>query len=391
MDINKVKKLTESADSFYVYDSCGISANARRLRNAFPTAEFLYSVKCNPHPEILKIIAAEGFGADCASAAEVGLAEEAGIEMDRILFSAPGQRETDIAATLGRCIFTADSLRALEIAAAASPDVRPQVALRINPDFGFDSKTASASKFGIDEEKVTEDIARRFGITGIHVHLKSQELDAEKIAAYYEKMFDFTERFCTRLGIFPEFADFGSGIGIDYAGSGRDVDIEKLGAAFTQMHKKYREKNPGLFGGMRIIIETGRYLVCENGWYAARINDIKESRGKTFVMLNGTLNAFIRPALARFAEGIAPEPHMAEPLYTGKDSFPVIPLYESGEKRTVTLCGNLCTATDIIFDSVEIPEPECGKFIALGNAGAYAFALSPVGFASLPAPEEFVI
>ena len=42
--------------------------------------------------------------------------------------------------------------------------------------------------------------------------------------------------------------------------------------------------------GLRFLVEPGRYLVGEGGIYLARINDIKVSRGKKFLILAGGMN-----------------------------------------------------------------------------------------------------
>ena len=53
-------------DSFYLYDESRILENIGRLKAGFPRIHFLYSVKCNPHPRVLRSIFGQGFGADAA-------------------------------------------------------------------------------------------------------------------------------------------------------------------------------------------------------------------------------------------------------------------------------------------------------------------------------------
>ena len=47
-------------DSFYLYSEGGLRRRGEALKKAFPGAEILYSIKCNPHPRILKIMAERG-------------------------------------------------------------------------------------------------------------------------------------------------------------------------------------------------------------------------------------------------------------------------------------------------------------------------------------------
>ena len=68
----------------YLYEEALIKKRCHALLAAMPEVDFLYSVKTNPFVPILKTIAAQGFGADAASANEVLLAEQSGIPSDRI-------------------------------------------------------------------------------------------------------------------------------------------------------------------------------------------------------------------------------------------------------------------------------------------------------------------
>jgi len=75
---------------FYIYDERGIRAGARELLRAFAWAEGFkeyFAVKATPNPYILKILRAEGLGADCSSAPELQLAERAGMRGEEIMFS----------------------------------------------------------------------------------------------------------------------------------------------------------------------------------------------------------------------------------------------------------------------------------------------------------------
>ena len=46
---------------------------------------------------------------------------------------------------------------------------------------------------------------------------------------------------------------------------------------------------------------------------------------------------------------------------------------KSQEKEEVTVCGNLCTAADLIGKNLVLPKAEIGDIIAITNAGSYGF------------------
>lgn len=59
--------------------------------------------------------------------------------------------------------------------------------------------------------------------------------------------------------------------------------------------------------------------------------------------------------------------------------------------RRVTLCGTLCTAQDTAFRDVLLPNVLPGNLLVFPNAGAYAAALSPHGFAGHKAHREVLV
>ncbi|MCL2218121.1 MAG: diaminopimelate decarboxylase, partial [Defluviitaleaceae bacterium] len=78
---------------FYLYDEKGIVENVRRIKAAFsgfPGYKNHFAVKALPNPFIIKILAAQGFGADCSSYPELLLAEAAGILGEDIMLTSNG-------------------------------------------------------------------------------------------------------------------------------------------------------------------------------------------------------------------------------------------------------------------------------------------------------------
>ena len=85
----------------YLYEEALIKERCHALLAAMPEVDFLYSVKTNPFMPVLKTVAAQGLGADAASANEVLLAEQSGIPSDRIYYSAPGKTAKSILVSCG--------------------------------------------------------------------------------------------------------------------------------------------------------------------------------------------------------------------------------------------------------------------------------------------------
>lgn len=389
-----IEKCAKSYDSFYMYDEGGIIDSLKELKQFFPDISFLYSIKCNSNPSVLNCVFGQGFGADAASFGEVKLAKKAGLTREQIYYSAPGKSLKDIEGAISEATLIADSLdevaRIQEVAARNDEVIR--IGLRVNPDFTFSGDHGIPSKFGVDEEQairfLQENEYGNVRVVGIHVHLKSQELNPDALTAYYAKMFRLAERFYGLCGGL-DYVNMGSGIGIPYSEQDEPLDLSYLGIFVQERMKEFRKICPGT----KVIIEVGRYAVCKHGIYVTKVLDRKESYGKTYIILKNTLNGFLRPSLAKLIERFTPEaPEVStEPLFTGANAFQFLPLTKLKETETITLAGNLCTSTDVIAEDVLMPHLECGDCVIITNAGSYASVLSPMQFSSQEKPKEIFL
>ncbi len=395
MNTDMIKNIAKEHDSFYLYDETVIAKNIEKLQNCYPHATFLYSVKCNPNKDVLHAIFSRGFGADAASAGEVKLAVEAGLSKEQIYYSAPGKTLSDIKNTMDSAVLIADSLR--EVAriqqAAEEKDIVLNIGLRINPLFSYPDGEPMPAKYGIDEEDAAELIRNNpypnVRINGLHIHLRSQSLDGEGLAAYYKNIFATAERLQAVSLVEFDYLNMGSGMGITYSTEDEALDIPALAASVCAEAAMFADAHPQT----RIFMETGRYVTGHAGLYVTKVVDKKTSRGKTFVLLKNTLNGFVRPSMARMAEFFAgdEEPKSNEPFFTSSDAFQFIPISDSEEIEWVTLVGNLCTASDIIAEDVWMPVLEEGDLVVITNAGAYAASISPMQFSSQERPAEIFL
>ena len=398
--LNKAKEY----NSFYLYDENIILEYTQRLKNNFPQVQFLYSIKSNSHNHVIKTVFSQGFGADAASLGEVQISSEYGLSKEEIYYSAPGKTDHDIVNSMEKSVIIADSLSEIERIdkIAEEKNTVVEIGVRINPNFTFYSSSGVPSKFGIDEEDIYHKLEWLKGlngvkIVGLHVHSRSQELDVEVMKEYYRKVFDLSFRVQEKLGIQLKFINLGSGLGIPYTKQDEELDTKKLGIETSEMLYKFK----GKLSGTKIYIETGRYAVCKSGVYATKVLDIKTSFGKKFVILDNTLNGFIRPSIANLITSYSKDesPCANEPLFTQKNAFEFIVLnnkvetksVDDSEIETVTLVGNLCTSTDVIADNIYLPKVNVGDIVVVTNAGSYAAALSPMQFATMNPPKQLFL
>ncbi|MDD7306038.1 MAG: diaminopimelate decarboxylase [Peptoniphilaceae bacterium] len=394
-DPELIKSQAQIDDSFYLYSQKEINKRIDQLQKYFPEIEFIYSMKCNSNPFVTKSIFNRSLGADAASAGEVRLASYLGLKKDKIYYSAPGKSNKDIERSIKDATIIADSLGEIEKIDRICKDlgIIENIGLRINPDFSFYSKEKTSSKFGIDQDQVLDFLHNNkyshIRISGIHVHLHSQELDPDWLINYYKNVLNLAEKIAKEIKKELDFVNMGSGIGIDYSIDDRPIDLEYLAKESNKLIKKFRDK----YKNTKIIIETGRFLVGKAGLYVSKVIDKKVSNGKTYVILKNTLNGFIRPAIEEFVSTLSADKKVKawEPLFTGKGSFQYKVINKTKEKERVNLVGNLCTATDMIAEDIEIERLEPGDLLLINNAGAYAAVLTPMQFASLEKPVEYLL
>lgn len=394
-DIRDIILRQTDTDNFYLYYEQMIHKNIACLQNNFPQVKFLYSIKCNSNKHVLRSIFRQGLGADAASLQEVLLANECSLGKNDIYYSAPGKTLNDIQRALDKAIIIVDSINELIMIDNLAKELEKtiEIGVRINPDFSFYSANAQASKFGIDEAQAIDFIkskqAPNLKIRGIHVHLKSQELNPLVLKQYYENVLSLAEKFSSICGEL-HYVNMGSGIGIQYTDTNIPLNIPELAASIQSKLAEFQKNHPDTL----LIIETGRYIVGESGVYVTTVLDKKISRGKTFVILKNTLNGFIRPSLEQMVAHYcqAENPDMYEPLFSYKNAFKIIPLTKNtSPAEKVTLVGNLCTALDVIAEDIEVPLLVPGDKIMISNAGAYAAVLSPMQFASQEKPKELFV
>src|SRR5208283_5377510 len=329
----------------------------------------------------------QGAGLEIASAGELYQAREAGCVPDRLLFAGPGKTPAEIQLALSESIgeIHAESMLELErIAAIATKlDMRAPVAIRINPDSdaqgGAMRMGGKPAPFGIDEELL--DRALDFALSqpsiefrGIHLFAGTQILDCEVLVAQYRKGLQLAQRTAKRLGKPVHRLDFGGGLGVPYFSNERPLDMATLSLDLAELEREIAA-DPRV-AGTRLVIEPGRYLIAEAGLYLTRVLDVKVSRGKKFVILDGGMN-----------HHLAASGNLGQTI---KRNFPIAVATKWGkpDEETVEIVGPLCTPLDTLARAVTLPHVEVGDLVAVFQSGAYARAASPLGFLSHPSPPE---
>ncbi len=151
-----VQELTEKYGSpLYIYSRQTLEDRWRHMARVFEPLEPLicYSVKSSSNLHLLHTLSNLGSGMDVVSGGELYRCTAAGVQSKKIVFAGIGKTEDEIRMAIRHGVYSlnveseAEILRAIEI--AKELDVRPTLALRINPgvyDANTHIKTATGEK-----------------------------------------------------------------------------------------------------------------------------------------------------------------------------------------------------------------------------------------------------
>jgi len=383
----------------YVYDKEIIQQQCTRLKETFADFTILFSIKANPFSPLITSMRENGLGSDSASSEEVQRSLAAGFDKDTIYYSTPGKTKANIEAVLGSCHIVADSIHELQLINTVASEHHETIAvgIRVNPPFSIGEDKGSASKFGIDyaELEQIDDLMKdlpHISIQGIHIHLRSQILDAALLGKYYKNCFQLAKNLQKHPSIQMQYINFGGGIGTVYnTQTEKSLDLHELTHILNEIQEDNKQTIKAQF-----IVESGRFLTAQAGTFYTPIVDIKESHETHFLVVKNGLNGFLRPSLAHLIQTIAgTDIRGFEPLYTENDAFTVSLIQETEntqrDKQKVTIVGSLCTSLDVIKDNVLLPKAHIGDYLAISNAGSYGYSLSPLLFASHEKPLEILL
>jgi diaminopimelate decarboxylase len=380
--------VAEYGTPLYLYDASVLQQTWFRLRQALPPEFILYySMKANPNQRLLQFFLNRSCGLEIASAGEFHRALRAGCVPNKILFAGPGKTEAELQQVLAKGIGTihVESFREIDRVSTLSQRLgRPaEIAIRINPteeaQGGAMRMGGKPLPFGIDEECLEAVLDRILPdpwlhLQGIHLFIGTQILDAAVLLAQYQKGLAIAIRVGHRLGKPLQTIDFGGGLGIPYFPGEQPLDLESFSQSLTALMAEILSEP--LLAGTQFMIEPGRYLVGEAGLYVTQVNDIKTSRGKTFLVVDGGLHHHLT-ASGNLGQVI-------------KRNYPIALLNKLTDPatETVDIVGPLCTPMDVLGRNVMLPPAEVGDWIGIFQSGAYARSASPLGFLSHPAPPE---
>ena len=363
--VNVEEMVAAHGTPLYVYSESSIVERFREFDQAFREVDRLiaYSVKANGNVSILRLLAAQGAGADIVSGGELNRALLAGMPPERIVFSGVGKTVVELAAGLNAGIYAFNvesegELRELANLGATMGKPAP-IALRVNPDIATPTPHAytrtghKESKFGIPIQE-----ARRLyqwardqkglHIRGVDVHIGSQILEVEPYQMALQRVLELVAEL-KQDGIELEYIDLGGGFGVSYEQDKETPPSEFASALVPELQRS----------GLRLVLEPGRYIMAPSGMLLTRVLYLKRYGAKTFVITDAGMNDLLRPS--HYASY-----HLIENAeqHTGR------------ERLSVDVVGPICETGDFLALDRVLDLPQEGELLAIHTTGAYGFSMA---------------
>jgi diaminopimelate decarboxylase len=361
----------------YVYSQHTLTEHFQALDRALAGVDHLvcFAVKSNSNQSVLRVLARLGSGFDIVSAGELQRVIAAGGDPRRCAFAGVGKTEPELEFALRQGVhtFNAESepeLERINRVAARLKKTAP-VAVRVNPDVAAHTHKkittgTYANKFGIAFEQVEDVYARasklkHLRLCGLQMHIGSQITEVGPFEQAVRKVLPLVTRLKEKHGL--EFFSLGGGLGIVYQpalASGVAAWWRSAEARRIITPRQYAARLLPLLKplGLRILIEPGRFISGNAGILLTRVEYVKRTGRKNFLIVDAAMNDLIRPALYEAYHEI-------------------VPVTRNRRARVRSdVVGPVCESGDSFCQDRLLPQAAPGDYLALMSAGAYGFVMA---------------
>jgi diaminopimelate decarboxylase len=370
-----LKLVQKEYHPFYLYNTSRIRLNCRMfLAIPYLNKSIHYATMANIHPGILNIVRDEKMNVFVNSLLHLEKVRDAGFRQDEITFSASAldDKSFRIINNSGTRV-NLDSKNQIQRWKKAFP--KKSFGIRCNIGTLITPKQTHAgyfigreSRLGLTTEEITELKGDKL-VKGLHIYVGTDILDVDYFLHCYETL-------CQFIDLFPnlEYLNFGGGFGIKENGE-RCFNMEEYRPRVSRLMSEISDGRNKVF---QLILEPGRIIAGNAGYFVTRVTDIKERNGCQYIGVNASSVQFPRPLLY-------PEiaRHPVALIRNGEQAI-------SPKKKVSFIYGCSTYSRDFLARSIQLPPAEIGDLVIFGNAGAYS-AAACTDFLGFPRPKEFLL
>jgi diaminopimelate decarboxylase len=334
-----------------------------------------YAVKANSNIAVLNILARLGSGFDIVSVGELERVLKAGGEPSKVVFSGVGKREDEVRRALEvriRC-FNVESELELELLnnVAREMGTYAPISLRVNPDVDprthpYISTGLRENKFGIECGKALNVYRRAKTLPGIKVvgigfHIGSQLTDLMPFVDALERVLALANTLISE-DIALQSVNLGGGLGIRYQRETPPAPSDFANAIFSVLKESRYE----------IVLEPGRAIMGNAGILITKVQYVKHTAAKNFVVVDAAMNDLMRPSLYDAWHDIRP-----------------VVAHTAAKVCRYDVVGPVCETGDFLGKDRKLQVAE-GDLLAIRSAGAYGFSMSS-NYNSRPRAAEILV
>ncbi|KAI9724526.1 MAG: Ornithine decarboxylase [Candelaria pacifica] len=348
-------------DAFFVADLGEVYRQHLRWKMNLPRVRPFYAVKCNPDPQVLRLLAECGTGFDCASKAEIELVLSMGVHPSRIIYAQPCKTKSYVRYAAKERVkqMTFDNADELYKTKQLFPDA--ELFLRIATDDSA-SLCRLSLKFGapLDSTQGLLDLAKELdlNVVGVSFHVGSGASDPEaftKAVRDARLVFDQAEE----VGFEMHTLDVGGG----FTGDTFETMADVLSVALDD----YFPPN------VRIIGEPGRFYVASAFTLAC---NVIARRTVTDPIAPNAFMVYLNDGVYGNFSSIMFDHQNPVPLVlkNGKNFLyeKDTSAYATGELTTYSVWGPTCDGIDCIAASCAFPQIlDVGDWMYFKEMGAY--------------------
>jgi len=375
----------------YVYSAKTLTEHYQRLDTALDGIDHLicFAAKANSNLAVLRTLTELGGGFDIVSGGELRRVLAAGGNPRKCVFAGVGKTEEEITFALRKGIYCLNvesepELARIDRIAARLKKLAP-VAVRVNPnvDAGTHAKITTGTyenKFGIAIEEVEGVYSRasqlkHLRLRGLQMHIGSQLTKVKPFAEAVRRIAPLAAKLAQQYQF--EFLSIGGGLGIVYqpalaSGAPEWWDSPDAQDVLTPQKYAHAVVPPLASLGLRVLIEPGRFIVGNAGVLLTRVEYVKRTGKKNFVIVDAAMNDLIRPAFYDSYHEIAPL------------------VRKTNGTLSSDVVGPICESGDFFCKDRPLPRVEEGEYLALLSAGAYGSVMGS-NYNSRPLPAEVLV
>ncbi|VEU80734.1 diaminopimelate decarboxylase family protein [Haploplasma axanthum] len=325
-----------------------------------------YAIKANPF--LISYLKDYIHSFEVCSPGEFRICEKLNIKPEQIVLSGVNKEYNDIERIVNlngtKTLYTIESEEHLKFLndLANKNGIKLPVIIRLT----------SGNQFGVDITILENIIEKRndysLEIKGIQFYSGTQKKKIEVINHELNELKSLINLLRDKYNYETKVLEYGPGLAVNYFyNDGQPVSYQNYEELIDAIEKVGFK--------CEITLELGRYIAYECGEYITKVVDIKKNSGINYAIVDGGINH-----LNYYGQTMAMKIPNFEHIKTNKIN----------KEDSYTICGSLCTVSDVLVRNLTLNTLNIGDTLIFKNTGAYSITEGIYLFLSRDMPRIYV-